>query len=73
MSIAGFALPFGISTRTFHHGIGDEMEAALELAQYYVPTRKKSRRSNFPSDEYGFVVDRVWRSIHFAIIQQITT
>ncbi len=38
----------------------ERRRAASELAQYFLPknpTKKKSRRGNFPPDEYGFVVD----------------
>ena len=38
----------------------ERRQAASELAQYFLPkrpTQKKSRRGNFASDQYGFVVD----------------
>ena len=38
----------------------ERRQAASELAHYFLPknpTKKKSRRRNFPPDEYGFVVD----------------
>jgi hypothetical protein len=38
----------------------ERRHAASELAHYFLPknpTKKKSRRGNFPPDEYGFVVD----------------
>jgi hypothetical protein len=38
----------------------EQHQAASELAQYFLPkrpTQKRSKRGNFPPDQYGFVVD----------------